>query len=175
MLPPSSAKCKEPCVYSKGLQSAGQLILLRPVFAAWIRFIFRHQVFFFNFFHSRTTLLNLDLLIVEVSRSHSVEILWRSDRPFAETFTWQHPSLPRDRHPWPPAEFGSPIPVNKRLQTHTLDGAVTGTGSSDVQIRRLLSHHSQLGLHSSSDPWRPSFKTLYAFQDARCVLHNRFV
>ena len=46
------------------------------------------------------------LLNVEASRSrsdetHSVGLLWTSDRSDAETSTWQHTSLRRDRHPCP--------------------------------------------------------------------------
>jgi hypothetical protein len=49
-------------------------------------------------------LVDLGLLIVEVSRphsniAHSVGLLRASDRPVAETSTWQHTTLTRDRHP----------------------------------------------------------------------------
>ena len=45
-------------------------------------------------------------LIVGASRSHSdnphsVGLLWISDRPEAETSTWQHTTLTTDRHPYP--------------------------------------------------------------------------
>jgi hypothetical protein len=30
---------------------------------------------------------------------HSVGLLWMSDQPVAETSTWQHTTLTRDRHP----------------------------------------------------------------------------
>jgi len=44
------------------------------------------------------------LLIIEASRlhsgtPHSVRLLWTSDQPNAETSTWQHVTLERDRHP----------------------------------------------------------------------------
>jgi len=32
---------------------------------------------------------------------HSVESLWTSDQPDAETSTWQHTTLTTDRHPSP--------------------------------------------------------------------------
>jgi hypothetical protein len=32
---------------------------------------------------------------------HSVGLLWTSDQPVAETSTWQHTTLTRDRHPCP--------------------------------------------------------------------------
>ena len=43
-------------------------------------------------------------LIIKASRSHSdtphsVGLLWTSDQPVAETSTWQHTPLTRDRHP----------------------------------------------------------------------------
>jgi len=136
LLPPSSVDCKE------GLKGCIPRILicrtmsLQYVYAAWIQNIFRIR--FFNFFHDSTALVVLSLLIVEVSRSHSVGILWTSDRPFADSSTWQRTSLTRDRHPWP-AGSQSPIPVSKGPQTHTLDRAATGFGIRNVQISRLLS------------------------------------
>jgi len=52
-----------------------------------------------------TTLLGL-ALFWEVARSHShtpnsVELLWMRDQPDAETSTWQHTTLTRNRHPYP--------------------------------------------------------------------------
>jgi hypothetical protein len=38
-------------------------------------------------FSGSTTLVDLGLLIVQVSRSLSVRILWTSDQPVAETYT----------------------------------------------------------------------------------------
>ena len=35
------------------------------------------------------------------TQTHSVELLWTSDQPEAETSTWQHITLIRDRHPCP--------------------------------------------------------------------------
>ena len=34
-------------------------------------------------------------------QKHSVELLWTSDQPVAETSTWQHTTPTRDRHPCP--------------------------------------------------------------------------
>ena len=58
----------------------------------------------FFFFMSQQPLLGQDLLIIEVSRSHSdtphsVGIFCTSDRPDAETSTWLHTTLTTDRHP----------------------------------------------------------------------------
>jgi hypothetical protein len=51
-------------------------------------------------------LVGQGLLIIEASRSHSdtphsVGLLWTSDQPDAETSTWQHTTLTRDRHECP--------------------------------------------------------------------------
>ena len=51
-------------------------------------------------------LVHQGLLILEASRSysdkqHSVGLLWTSDRPNAETPTWQHTTFTRDRQPSP--------------------------------------------------------------------------
>jgi hypothetical protein len=44
------------------------------------------------------------VLIIDASRSHSdspqsAGILWTSVRPFAETCSWQHTTITRDKHP----------------------------------------------------------------------------
>jgi hypothetical protein len=51
-------------------------------------------------------LVGQGLLIIEASRSHSgtphsVGLLWTSDQLDAETATWQHTTLTRDRYPCP--------------------------------------------------------------------------
>jgi hypothetical protein len=50
-------------------------------------------------------LVGQGLFIIEASRSHSdtppsVGLLWTSDQPDAESSTWQHTTLTRDRHPY---------------------------------------------------------------------------
>jgi len=55
-----------------------------------------------TFFHGLTALVGVDF--IEVSRSHSdtlhsVGLLWMSDRPFAETSTWQQTIFTKDRNP----------------------------------------------------------------------------
>jgi hypothetical protein len=57
-------------------------------------------------------LVGKGLLIVEASRSHSdtshsVGLLWTSDQPDAQTSTWQHTTLTRDRHPCPRRDSNS--------------------------------------------------------------------
>ena len=49
-------------------------------------------------------LVGQGLLIIHTTQSHSdtphsVGILWTSDKPDAETSTWQYTTLTRDRHP----------------------------------------------------------------------------
>jgi hypothetical protein len=54
------------------------------------------------------------------------------DQPDAETSTWQHTTLTRDRPPsMPPAEFEPPIAASERPQTQTLDRAATGIESKN--------------------------------------------
>ena len=53
------------------------------------------------------SLVGQGLFIVKASRSHtldtphSVGLLWTSDQSVADTSTWQHTTLTRDRHPRP--------------------------------------------------------------------------
>jgi hypothetical protein len=59
-----------------------------------------------TFFTVQQLLVVHGLLITEASRSHSdasrsVGLLCKSDQPDAETSTWQHTTLTRDRHPCP--------------------------------------------------------------------------
>ena len=61
--------------------------------------------FFWFFSHWSTALVGICLLY-KVPRSHSdtphsVGPLWKSDRPVANNFTWQHISIARDRHHCP--------------------------------------------------------------------------
>jgi hypothetical protein len=55
-----------------------------------------HKFPFFPMAHQ--PLVNQALLTIEALRSHSVWLLWTSDRPVAETSTWQHTALTRDRY-----------------------------------------------------------------------------
>jgi len=66
----------------------------------------------FFFYHDTTDLEGQGLLIVEDSWSHSgtphpVGFLWTSDQPDAETSTWLHTTLTRDRHPCPRRDSNS--------------------------------------------------------------------
>jgi hypothetical protein len=77
----------------------------------------RNKDFFYyiclvSFFYGSTALVGLGLLLCEVPRSHSVGLLWTSDRPVAKTSTWQRTTLARDIHA--PAGFELTIPASKR-------------------------------------------------------------
>jgi hypothetical protein len=50
-------------------------------------------------FHGPTVLVSQGLLIVEVSKSHSVGLFWKNDQPVAETSKWQQAALTTDRYP----------------------------------------------------------------------------
>jgi hypothetical protein len=71
-----------------------------------------------SFSNGSTAPVGQGVLIIEASRSHSdtphsVGLLWRSDQPVAETFTWKHTRLTRETS-MPPAGFGHTIPANDR-------------------------------------------------------------
>ena len=60
-----------------------------------------------------------DRLTIEVSASpsdtpQSVGLLWTSDRPVAETSTWQHKTLTKDIHLCPSAWFEPSVPASER-------------------------------------------------------------
>jgi hypothetical protein len=81
-----------------------------------------------------TSLAGLGLLIIELSISHSnishsVGLLWMSDRSDAETSTQQH-NTHNKQTSMLPAEFEPAIPASARPQTYTIDRAATGIGLS---------------------------------------------
>jgi hypothetical protein len=54
-----------------------------------------------------------------------ITLLWNSDQPDTETYTWQHTTVTGDRHP----RFGgfrTRYPSKRAAQTHALDRAATG-------------------------------------------------
>ena len=69
----------------------------------------------------------------------SVGLLWTSDRPDAETSTWQHTALTRDRHPCRRAGFEPTIPTNERMQTDALGSPVGDILWYIILIRRTFS------------------------------------
>jgi len=83
----------------------------------------------FPFPRAQQPLVGHGILITEASRSHSVGLLWNSDRSDAETSTWQHTALKRQAA-MSPAGFESTIPASEQPQTHTWDRAAAGIGQS---------------------------------------------
>jgi hypothetical protein len=70
-------------------------------------------------------------VISEASQPHSIGLLWTSDRPVAETSTWQHTTQQTDMLP---AEFEPATPASEQPQTHALDRAATGIGNSVIPL-----------------------------------------
>ena len=65
--------------------------------------------------------------IVFYDASQSVESLWASDQPVAETSTWQHTTLATDRQTsMLPVGFEPTISAGERPKTYALDRAATG-------------------------------------------------
>jgi hypothetical protein len=65
-------------------------------------------------------LMGKAILFFEASGSHLLGLLWTSDQPDTETFTWQQTTLTRGGHPRPLRDSN---PQFGRAQTHTLDRA----------------------------------------------------
>ena len=105
-------------------------------------------------------LVDQGLLIVEDSRSHSgtphaVGLLWTSDQPDAETFTWKHVILAENRHLCP----GGMRTHNPRKQ-ETTDPRLTPRG-----------HRDRLRIISSSKiKWNPA-ERLHSL-DISCNIHT---
>jgi hypothetical protein len=104
---------------------ATQCRLGRRIRIGWRKLLIltaRYKIIFFTM--AQHLILGQDLLIIEVSQSHSdtphsVELLWTSDHPDADDSTWKHITLIRDRHPFPlPPGFDSTIPAIEQQQTH---------------------------------------------------------
>jgi uncharacterized membrane protein YgcG len=91
----------------------------------------------------------LGVLIIEDSRSRlythvyththththtTVGLLWTSDRPVAETSTWQHNTHKRQTS-MPPVVFEPAMPASQRPHTQALDRAATGIGKSKLRHR----------------------------------------
>ena len=102
-----------------------------------------------NFLHGSTALVGQGLLIFEKAPlSHSdtprsVGLFWTSDRTVAETYTWVHTTLSRERHPCPQRDFKLSILVSERPQTHLLDRLAT-------EIRRIAEFNEK----TTSTLWR---------------------
>jgi len=65
------------------------------------------------FLHFRCRRLLLHLITLNThTHTHSAVLLWTRDRPVAETYTWQHTTLTRHKHPCPPAVFEASTPAS---------------------------------------------------------------
>jgi hypothetical protein len=78
---------------------------------------------------AQQNLLGQGLLIIEVSRSHSVGLLWTSDQPDEENSTGQNKTQETDILARGGIRTHNP---SKRTQTHALDRAATGIGNHDL-------------------------------------------
>jgi len=63
----------------------------------------------FIFFHMVQQPL-VDYILPIIEASQLIGLFWTSDQPKAETCTWQHTTLSRDRHPCPWVGFETTIP-----------------------------------------------------------------
>jgi hypothetical protein len=132
-----------------------------------------HYTKIFTFFHGSTALMSLGLLTVEVSRSHSdtphsVGLFWTSDRPVAETSTWQHTTLTRDRHPcrrWDsnpqsqqprgrrPTSYSARPPASAHKNPPPPSGRNSPTGTRACSLSRLHDHTVSFTPHSVGLLW----------------------
>jgi hypothetical protein len=69
-------------------------------------------------------LVGQGLIIIEISRSHSVGILWTGDQHDAETSLLDN-TITTDRRPCPRAESEPIIPAIERPQTNASEHAAT--------------------------------------------------
>jgi len=76
-----------------------------------------------------------------------------SDRPVAETFTWQHSKPTINWHTRPPAGFEPAIPANKPPQTHALDRAANGIVK--LFMCQLLNNRGRSGAVGSDLRYKP--------------------
>jgi len=94
--------------------------IIQPMRHTYISFIYHGRQINFFLPWCKNPPVGQGLLTIEDSRSHSdtphlVRFLWTSDQPDAETSTWQHTTLTRDRHPFEsPAGFEPTFPASKR-------------------------------------------------------------
>jgi hypothetical protein len=68
---------------------------------------------------------------------HSVGLLWARDQLVAETSTWKHTTLTRDRHPWPRRD-SNPNPSKRAASDPRLDHAATGIGYRILSWFKIL-------------------------------------
>ena len=74
----------------------------------------------------------------------SVESLWASDQPVAETYTW-HTTLTLDRQTsMPRVGFEPTISAGERPKTYALDRAATGTGTKFMAQDLYTKHFTEI-------------------------------
>jgi hypothetical protein len=126
----------------------------------------------FFFLMARKSPVDLILVIVEVSRSHSgtpqsVELLWTSDWPVAETSTWPHITLTTDRHPclWWDSNPRSQQGIGRRW-VHTCNvtaccNAVTLQATDTIRRYELNFHPVPHGVTVSCERYTTGFPVCY--------------
>jgi len=70
--------------------------------------------------------------------------LWTSDRPVAETCTWQHKTLTRDKTSMLPTEFEPAIPARQRPQTHALKDPTHSKLQCSLAVKKKKKLHEKL-------------------------------
>jgi hypothetical protein len=90
-------------------------------------------------------------LTIEASRSysdtpHALGLLCTNDQPEAQTSIWQHTIVTTDNTTIPPAGYEHTIPTNERPQKHVLDGAATGIGRLEGNIKLNLQKEEKMDL-----------------------------
>jgi hypothetical protein len=89
-----------------------------------------------------TALVGQGLLIIEASRSHSLDtphsvgLFWTSDQPDARTSTCITHNIHKRQTSMPPEGFEPTIQTSERPQTHVLDRAATGFGRTKNNVNR---------------------------------------
>ena len=96
----------------------------------------------------RRPLVGQGLFTLEGTRSHSdtvhsLRLLWTSDQPDAQTSSWQHTTLTRDKCPCIQRDSNTQSQQDK---SHDLDRAAAGIGS--VRLKK-----SNIGILTSDKPW----------------------
>ena len=97
-------------------------------FKSWLPFTTKIPLFITNIFNIIFSVelrpnAGHGLLILKVSYSthndtpQSVGLLWTSDQLVAETSTWQHTTITKDKYPCPPVGFEPTISAGERPQT----------------------------------------------------------
>jgi hypothetical protein len=107
---------------------------------------------------AQETLMGQGFLIIEAARlhsdtPHSVELLWTSDQPGAETSTWQQSTITRDRQQCPPRDSNpqSQQALGRRPTTQTAR-FLSLLHSSNVIISRSYSAYCFVwDIHSSNE------------------------